>query len=200
MIRINLLGQPRPKARRRPGPLEGSLQMVLLVVALVLAGGALVIHYGMIRSDLSAQQKKISELQAERTRLQQIKADVEQRERQKAALKQRIAVIEELQRNRTGGQELLEQVANTVNRVDALWMTSLTRKGNELTMEGSADSIAAVANLITQLKRSGYFGKVEIKESKQDDKKTSVTIFLFTLTADFTLPTAKPVTSSSGRS
>src|SRR5712692_1422413 len=200
MIRINLLGQPRPKARRRAGPLEGSLQMVLLVVALVLAGGALVIHYGMIRSDLSAQQKKISELQAERTRLQQIKADVEQRERQKAALKQRIAVIEELQRNRTGGQELLEQVANTVNRVDALWMTSLTRKGNELTMEGSADSIAAVANLITQLKRSGYFGKVEIKESKQDDKKTSVTIFLFTLTADFTLPTAKPVTSISGRS
>ncbi len=200
MIRINLLGQPRPKARRRPGPLEGSLQMVLLLVALVLAGGALVIHYGMIRSDLSSQQKKISELQAERTRLQQIKADVEQRERQKAALKQRIAVIEELQRNRTGGQELLEQVANTVNRVDALWMTSLTRKGNELTMEGSADSIAAVANLITQLKRSGYFGKVEIKESKQDDKKTSVTIFLFTLTADFTLPTAKPVTSSSGKS
>jgi type IV pilus assembly protein PilN len=200
MIRINLLGQPRPKARRRPGPLEGSLQMVLLLFALVLAGGALVIHYGMIRSDLSAQQKKISELQVERTRLQQIKADVEQRERQKAALKQRVAVIEELQRNRTGGQELLEQVANTVNRVDALWMTSLTRKGNELTMEGSADSIAAVANLITQLKRSGYFGKVEIKESKQDDRKTSVTIFLFTLTADFTLPTAKPAAGSSGKS
>src|SRR5713226_2226128 len=200
MIRINLLGQPRPKARRRPGPLEGSLQMVLLLFSLLLASVALIIHYGMMKSDLSAQQKKISQLQADRTRLQQVKADVELRENQKKILKQRVAVIEQLQRNRTGGQELLEQMANTVNRVDALWMTSLTRKGNELTMEGSADSIAAVANLITQLKRSGYFGKVEIKESKQDDKKTSVTIFVFTLTADFTLPTAKPVTSSSGRS
>ncbi len=195
MIRINLLGQPRPKARRRPGPLEGSLQMVLLLFSLLLASVALIIHYGMMKSDLSAQQKKISQLQADRTRLQQVKADVELRENQKKILKQRVAVIEQLQRNRTGGQELLEQMANTVNRVDALWMTSLTRKGNELTMEGSADSIAAVANLITQLKRSGYFGKVEIKESKQDERKTSITIFLFTLTADFTLPTEKPATA-----
>jgi Tfp pilus assembly protein PilN len=200
MIRINLLGQPRPRARRRPGPLEGSLQMVLLLFSVLLASVALIIHYGMLKSDLSAQKTKISRLQADRTRLQQIKAEVDQRQRQEATLKQRVAVIEQLQRNRTGGQELLEQVANTVNRVDALWMTSLTRKGNELTMEGSADSIAAVANLITQLKRSGYFGKVEIKESRQDERRTNVTIFLFTLTADFTLPSDKPGTASPGKS
>ncbi len=191
MIRINLLGQPRPKARRRPGPVEGSLQLVFLLVALVLAGAFLGVHYGVMKRDLADKQKEISKLQADRTRLQLIKAEVEQLERQKVLLQQRRDVIKQLERNRSGGKELLEALANTVTRIDTLWMTSLSRKGNDLTMEGAADSISAVANFITQLKRSGYFDKVEIKESVQDDKRTNVTTFLFTLTASFTLPPEK---------
>jgi Tfp pilus assembly protein PilN len=41
-----------------------------------------------------------------------------------------------------------------------------------------------VANFITALKRSGYFQKVEIKESKQDDKNTNVQVFLFSINAE----------------
>ena len=88
-------------------------------------------------------------------------------ESQKAVLQQRIDVIETLQRNRTGGQELLQMVANTVVRVDSLWLTSLERKGDSLDIQGEAGSINAVANFITQLKRSGYFDKVEIKEAQE---------------------------------
>ncbi len=91
-------------------------------------------------------------------------------ERQKAVLQQRINVIEQLQRNRTGGQELLDALANTVTRTDTLWLTSLDRKGDGLTIVGTAGSINAVANFITQLKHSGYFDQVEIKESTQDTK------------------------------
>ena len=36
---------------------------------------------------------------------------------------------------------------------------------------GTAGSINAVANFITQLKHSGYFDQVEIKESAQDDQE-----------------------------
>jgi Tfp pilus assembly protein PilN len=43
------------------------------------------------------------------------------------------------------------------------------------------------------LKRSGYFQKVEIKETKQDDKNTSVQTFNFQLTAEITPP--QPVTA-----
>ena len=85
----------------------------------------------------------------------------------RAVLQQRIDVIETLQKNRTGGQELLQMVANTVVRVDALWLTSLDRKGDNLEIEGEAGSINAVANFITQLKRSGYFDKVEIKKPRR---------------------------------
>ena len=89
----------------------------------------------------------------------------------KAVLQQRVSTIEQLQRDRTGGQELLDMVANTVSRTENLWLTTMTRKGDTLTLEGSSASINSVANFITAMKRSGYFQKVEIKESKQDDQE-----------------------------
>jgi Tfp pilus assembly protein PilN len=103
-------------------------------------------------------------------------------------LQQRISVIQQLEKNKTGGQELLQMVANTVNRTETLWLTTLSRQGNSLTIEGRAGSINAVANFISQLKRSGYFDKVEIKETHQDEQNKEVTNFLFTLTAEVGQP------------
>ena len=77
---------------------------------------------------------------------------------------------------------------NTVSRTDTLWLVSVDRKGDGLTINGAAGSINAVANYITQLRRSGYFQSVEIKESHQDDSNKTVQIFLFSLTAQFGLP------------
>jgi len=45
MIRINLLGRTRPKAVRQAVPLEATLQVVFLIVALAFSGGLLAIHY-----------------------------------------------------------------------------------------------------------------------------------------------------------
>ena len=104
-------------------------------------------------------------------------------ESQKAVLQQRIDVIETLQKNRTGGQELLQMVANTVVRVDSLWLTSLDRKGDNLDIKGEAGSINAVANFITQLKRSGYFNNVEIKDAEGNDLVKSAQTFGFSMTA-----------------
>jgi Tfp pilus assembly protein PilN len=87
---------------------------------------------------------------------------------------------------------LLNALANTVSRTDTLWLTSLQRRGNVLTLVGSAGSINAVANFITQLRRSGYFDQVEIRESQQDAAITAVQMFNFTLTAQFALPQAVP--------
>ena len=192
MIRINLLGRARPKAPRRAVPLEATLQVVFLVVALAVALGFLFIHWRVMSRDLKRTQEEIARLQSEKVQLEQLKQQIDGFERQKAVLQQRIAVIEDLQRNRTGGQELLDMVATTVTRTDSLWLTSLTRKGNALAFEGSAASINSVANFITQLKRSGYFQKVEIKESKQDEKNTAIQTFVFTLMAEFALPQSKP--------
>jgi type IV pilus assembly protein PilN len=183
MIRINLLGQSRPKAAKKAVPLENTVQIIFGVLAVVLAAVVLSITYYQQKHQLDDTNNKISQLRAEKASLQQIKNDVDQFERQKAVLQQRIDVIETLQRNRSGGQDLLQSVANTVVRVDSLWLTTLERKGDSLNIEGDAGSINAVANFITQLKRSGYFDKVEITEAKENDIEKSVQTFGFTMTA-----------------
>jgi Tfp pilus assembly protein PilN len=190
MIRINLLGRTRPKAQRATVPLEATLQFVLLAIALVVSLGALYGHYLLLDRENTKVVAHIQKQMGEKARLEQLKQQVDNFEKQKAVLQQRIGVIEGLQRNRTGGQELLEAIANTVSRTDTLWLTSVDRKGDELTINGQAGSINAVANYITQLKRSGYFQTVEIKESHQDDTNKTVQIFVFSLTAQFGLPQA----------
>jgi Tfp pilus assembly protein PilN len=196
MIRINLLGRARPKAQRQAVPLEATLQIVFFFAALLFSGGALYYHWHSMNQESQGLQAHIRRQTGEKARLEQLKAQVEQFERQRVVLQQRINIIEELQRNRTGGQELLDALASTVTRTDTLWLTSLDRKGDQLTILGTAGSINAVANFITQLKHSGYFDQVEIKQSQQDDKVPGVQTFSFTLTAQFALPQAKPAAAA----
>lgn len=188
MIRINLLGQARPKAAKKAVPLEATVQVIFALVALGIAAVVLASYYFSEKRDLDATNAKISALKAERTSLQQVKADVTTFEQQKQTLQTRIDVIEQLQRNRTGAQELLQQVANTVVRVDALWLTSLTQTSDGLQIQGEAGSITSVANFLTQLQRSGFFDKIEIKETKENDVAKGVETFQFSINAGVAQP------------
>jgi len=194
MIRINLLGQIRPKATRRPVDTGAALPVLFIGAGIVLGVLVLGFLFYSWQRQLSAENGRIKALQAQKTDLENIKQQVEAFEKQKSVLDQRVRTIEQLQRDRTGGQDLLDMVANTVSRTENLWLTTMTRKGNQLSIEGSSASVNAVANFITALKRSGYFQKVEIKETKQDDKNTSVETFNFQLSADITPPQVGPTT------
>jgi Tfp pilus assembly protein PilN len=203
MIRINLLGQARPKAAKQSVPLEATLQIILGAAAILIAVVVLWVTYASEKRELDATNQRITALKAERTQLQQIKQEVEVYEQQKQTLQTQIDVIEGLQKNRTGAQELLQMVANTVVRVDQLWLTSLDKKGDSLTILGEAGNIDSIANFITQMKRSGYFDKIEIQEAKEDDVAKAVTTYGFTMTAVVAgaapatdaAPAAKPATT-----
>jgi len=194
MIRINLLGQTRPKAARRPVDTGAALPAVFIGAGFLLGGLVLGYIYYSWKSQLNAENNRIKQLQAQKTELQQIKQQVEQFEKQSKVLQVRVDTIEKLQRDRTGGQELLDMVANTVSRTENLWLTNLTRKGNSLDILGSSASVNAVANFITAMKRSGYFDKIEMTETKEDSGK-NVQTFSFKLTAEINqyAPQAKPV-------
>jgi Tfp pilus assembly protein PilN len=190
MIRINLLGQIRPKAARRPVDTGAALPGVFIGAGLVLGALVLGFFYYTWQQQLNKENAEIKRLTAQKTELEQIKQQVEAFEKQKVVLQQRVSTIEQLQRDRTGGQELLDMIANTVSRTENLWLTEMIRKGNVLSLDGSSASVNAVANFITTLKRSGYFQKVEIKETKQDDKNTAVQTFGFQITAEIAPPNA----------
>jgi type IV pilus assembly protein PilN len=199
MIRINLLGQARPKAAKQTVPLEATVQIVLFAAAVVVAGVVLFVVYMSQNRQLQQTQTRIRELQAEKASLQQIKSQVDAFESEKAVLQQRIDVIETLQKNRSGAQDLLQMVANTVGRVDALWLTSVARNGDSLDIEGEAGSINAVANFITELKRSGYFTNVEIKDAKENDIRPSVETYEFSMSVSVApQPNGMPATQATG--
>src|SRR5216684_1430719 len=192
MIRINLLGQARPKASRRRQVVDtgAALPAVFVGAGLILGLLVLAFLYYSWQRQLADENARIKQLQVQKADLENIKQQVEAFEKQKVVLQQRVNTIEQLQRDRTGGQDLLDMVANTVSRTENLWLTSLNRKGPALTINGSSASINAVANFITAMKRSGYFQKVEIKESKQDEKNTAVQSFTFQISAEITPPPA----------
>ena len=196
MIRINLLGQTRPRAARRRGPMmdTGAVTPLVFVGAGAALGVlALFLLYLSWQKQLNEENTRIKQLQAQKADLEQVKQQVDTFEAQKKILTQRVATIEQLQRDRTGAQELLDEIASTVSRTENLWLITMTRKGNNLSMEGAAASVNSVANFITALKRSGYFQKVEIKETKQDDKSTGIQTFVFQMTAEISPPQLGPI-------
>jgi Tfp pilus assembly protein PilN len=170
-----------------------AVPLVFVGAGLLLGGLFLLYFYHSWQTQLNDENNRIKQLQAQKTELEQIKQQVEAFDKQKQVLQQRVSTIEQLQRDRTGGQELLDQVANTVSRAENLWLTSMTKKGSQLTLDGAAASINSVANFITALKRSGYFQKIEIKNAKQDEKTTGVQTFVFQINAE--IAPSGPLTS-----
>jgi Tfp pilus assembly protein PilN len=60
----------------------------------------------------------------------------------------------------------------------------MNETGNNVAISGMALSTQAVANLITNLKRSGYFKNVEIKEAIQDPSFKEAQAFTFSLNCE----------------
>ena len=168
----------------------GALPWFFVIAGLGVGVLVLVVLFFTWQKQLADENNQIKTLRAQKTELEQIKQQVEAFEKQKKILQQRVETIEQLQRDRTGGQELLDMIANTVSRTENLWLTDMTRKGNTLSMEGAAASVNSVANFITALKRSGYFQKVEIIQTQQDDKNVAIQTFTFSMTAEISPPQA----------
>ena len=57
-------------------------------------------------------------------------------------------------------------------------------QGPNVAIDGTALSSDAVANLITNLQKTGYFKNIEIKETFQDDSVKEMQAFQFTLTCE----------------
>jgi Tfp pilus assembly protein PilN len=193
MIRINLLGVPRPKKGKRAsaatvasvsmpgeGPGAGMLLAVGAVLGLVVAGGL----WWMANNESKEVTAKLEKANAEGARLAQVKTKYEQRKKEAENFEKRVKVIDQLHNDQQGPVILLNTVGNTVNVTDAVWLSNVTDSGNNINIEGQALSTIAVANLMTNLKRTGYFKTVEIKDATQDAGVKDMTQFNFNLVCE----------------
>jgi type IV pilus assembly protein PilN len=191
MIRINLLEAPKPKNKRSAMPsmptMEvgdvGSPRLKVLVAFGLAAAFNLYTWY-----HLDAQKKVIAQnmAQAEQQnrQLSDVKARYMARQREAENYKRRVDVIDQLRKDQTGPVNLMAMVGETVNNTEAVWLNNLKDQGTSVDIEGMALSSDAVANLISNLQKTGYFRNVEIKESIQDDSVKDMQAFQFTLTCE----------------
>jgi Tfp pilus assembly protein PilN len=75
-------------------------------------------------------------------------------------------------------------MGETVNNTEAVWLSKMDDSGTSVSLEGTALSTDAVANLIANLQKTGYFKSVEIKETWQDDQIKDMQAFQFILSCD----------------
>ncbi|HUN88014.1 MAG TPA: PilN domain-containing protein [Terriglobales bacterium] len=187
MIRINLLGVPRKKAKSR-GPVisvGGGVNMTLVgVVILGAVAAGNYYYYNQLNADTQKLQTELTAAKNDNLRLSQIKARYTERQKQFDLYDHRVKVIHQLQESQTGPLDLMATIANTVNNTDAVWLSTMNEDGNNINLSGTALSATAVANLLTNLKKSDYFKTVEIKETHQDEGVKDMQAFQFSIVCE----------------
>jgi Tfp pilus assembly protein PilN len=191
MIRINLLGGAKAKGKKGPAVSMPSFDFgnlggpIIQVAAVVLITGALNAGYWY---QLDREKKSI-EVQAriaeqKNRELAVIKAKYMERQKQADNYKRRVDVIDQLRANQAGPLSLLAMVGDTVNNTEAVWLNSMQDQGANVAIDGTALSSDAVANLISNLQKTGFFRNIEIRESYQDEGVKDMQAFQFSLTCE----------------
>ena len=191
MIRINLLESPKPKNKRSAmasmptmevGDVGSPRLKVLIAFGLAAAFNLYTWYH------LDAQKKVIAQNMAQAEQKNRELADVKTRymarQREAENYKRRVDVIDQLRNNQSGPVNLMAMVGETVNNTEAVWLNNMKDQGTSVDIEGMALSSDAVANLMSNLQKTGYFRNVEIKESIQDETIKDMQAFQFTLTCE----------------
>jgi type IV pilus assembly protein PilN len=190
MIRINLLGMTKQKSRHAAPAVAGMevgdvgspkiKVLIVLTAAIALNAGWWYKLDGQKR-EIAAQMQAAEQKNRE---LADVKARYLERQRQAQNYKRRVDVIDQLRTNQSGPVELLSTIGDTVNGTEAIWLSSMKDQGASVDIEGMALSTNAVANLISNLQKTGHFRNVEIKETFQDETVKEMQAFQFTLTCE----------------
>jgi len=181
MIRVNLLGVPKPKRRAPVVTLQGGRSLALLVVVLVLVAVIQVFRYGRLQERDKTLTKLVRDRQTEKIRLEGVRTEYEKLLKQKELLAKRTDIIEGLKDKQTGPSHILDALATVVSDTDALWLTNYELSGQKVIIEGFAFSPRAVADFLTLLKDTKAFSEMDLKETFQDNTVKELRKFVFTL-------------------
>lgn len=186
MIRINLLpvraARKKENIRRQVSVFSLSVVFVLLVIVYFWISMGQTISE--LRVNIERAQKDLTRYQATVREANKIKSDLQK-------LEQKLAVIGKLEENRSGPVRLMDGLTRLVIP-DKMWLTSLSGTEGQMTFTGVATDNKTVADFMTNLEKSTFFGVVNLISSKQvnvQDKKFKE----FTITCS--MQSVKPKTS-----
>jgi type IV pilus assembly protein PilN len=165
MIRINLLGVERQKAKKALAFDIG--RSVTLACSLILVTTVFLVGwwYWSLREESSRVDAELVAAQQEAARLQSLLGEVQQFEQQRTRLQERVALIEQLRSGQSLPVQLLDHVSRSLP--DMLWLTSMQQDANQVTIEGRSTTLIALSDFVGNLAGSALLQKpIEIVNSQ----------------------------------
>ena len=194
MIKINLLENSKGKNKRAgsSGPSMPTMEMgdmgspkLKVLAVLVVVGLFNLSYWYRLDHEAKAIAGRMKVAETKNRELADVKAKFLERQTQANNYKRRVDVIDGLRASQSGGPvNLMAMLGETVNNTEAVWLSKMDDAGPSVNLEGTALSTDAVANLIANLQKTGFFKNVEIKETFQDDTIKDMQAFQFTLTCE----------------
>jgi len=192
MIKINLLETAKGKGKRAgSGPSMPTMEMgdmgspkLKVLVIVVIVGLVNMGYWYRLDHQGKAIAVKMDEAVKKNRELADVKAKFLERQTQAGIYQRRVDVIKQLHDGQTGPVNLMAMMGETINNTEAVWLSKMDDQGTSVHLEGTALSTDAVANLIANLQKTGFFKTVEIKETYQDEQIKEMQAFQFTLSCD----------------
>jgi type IV pilus assembly protein PilN len=199
MIKINLLGTERQKAKKKVVFQTGQKLAVGCTVLLVLTALFIGWRYWTVTKESSSLDAEIATAQKETARLHSVIVQVQQFEQQKAQLQQRVTLIEQLRKDQIGPVHMLDQISRALPPM--LWLTDVkqTTNSNEVTIEGRCITETSVSDFVVNLEATGYFKRsTDIVMTHDTIPQPPGSLVKFTLKAVFQQPgeAAKPAATA----
>ncbi len=190
MIRINLLAVERPTARKKAAPAAapGAVQAVLILGFFIAGAAALCVAlYFWQSSKIAKLDQDIAAAEQRQRELQVIKLQVDALEAKRATYQRKVDLIERLRAEQSAPVHMLDEISKALP--DFVWLTNMDQTGSTLRFRGESNGLTAVADFISNLQRSGWFPKVDLVRSTENNN-----VVTFELQADFRpmLPPPEP--------
>jgi Tfp pilus assembly protein PilN len=163
---------------------EGPNSLVLGLLVFVLALAGMYFWYYRLNKETDNLEKQLEAAKVENQRLSLVKAKYEESKRKFDLFKRRVDVIDKLKDDQKDPTIMLNLVADTVNKTDAVWLEAMTNDGKSIDFTGKALNPNAVADLMANLRKTGRFKNVEIKETSQDPQTKEIQTFRFELVCE----------------
>ena len=169
MIKINLAGSGRKKARRAGTKIALPASFTPVLLALIILGsiGGGYWWYSSLTAQSADLDTKKQQAEAQKAVLEKIiKAD-QVYEGRKKTLETRVKIIEGLQKNQVSPVLALDQLAEAISKTEFVWLSSLDQKDAVLNMNGIGTSLNAIADFYSNLEATGYFKNIDLGPSAE---------------------------------
>lgn len=177
MPRINLLPWREERRKQRQ-------QSFNVLAAIVVAVGAVVVlaMYGLVSAAISNQDARNAYLKEQIAGLDKQITQIKDLQDTKQQLLARMQIIEELQQSRPAEVHVFDQLVQTLP--PGVYLTHVTQKGNELGLEGIAESSARVSAYMRNIDASMWLGDPNLQVVQKDSSvKPNAHLQKFSVTA-----------------